>query len=317
MSTENEPLLSKEETDALLDAMRAGGALEQTADSVDLTAPDRPLRDALSKADRTGQLYAKVAAKLFLRRLGHTATAEEEPAEIVPFNVFANSFPHGTAIAVLRTSDNSSAFLAIGPALVQFILDARMGADTRAADPEGAGVPQTLSNVDREVLRPFMEALTDTFNRHWSETRSRLMLERVLPRTADMPPMAQFEPLLRIGFRATPTAAGTDDIVFALTSGAVLNTVPREPATSLVAPSADDRQRMLSSVAETDVESIAVLGLAESSVDELLKLQVGDILRLDSVPGQPVPVYVESVKLIRGMPVVQHGNLAIEVTERY
>lgn|GEM_PF-5208548 len=63
------------------------------------------------------------------------------------------------------------------------------------------------------------------------------------------------------------------------------------------------------------VSTVAELGSASMSLRELSQLEEGQVLRLDRDPQTAVTVYVEGVAKLQGMPTVQHGNLAIEVTE--
>src|SRR5882672_2340120 len=92
-----EPLLSAEETSALLDAMRSGS--EGTpVDSFDLASPERPLRDALSTADACARTMAEAVDKLVLRATGCSSATEELPAEITPYKVIRSSLPQGAAV---------------------------------------------------------------------------------------------------------------------------------------------------------------------------------------------------------------------------
>ena len=64
---------------------------------------------------------------------------------------------------------------------------------------------------------------------------------------------------------------------------------------------------------DVEVEVVAILGRTTTTVRALLALERGSVLRLDSAPERPVDVRVDGVTVLRGMPVVKDGNLAIEV----
>ena len=70
---------------------------------------------------------------------------------------------------------------------------------------------------------------------------------------------------------------------------------------------------MAARLAFAEIELVAVLGTRRSFVGEVLAMDVGQVLRLDSVPGQPLSLQVEGVTKLRGMPVIHHGNLAVEI----
>ena len=71
--------------------------------------------------------------------------------------------------------------------------------------------------------------------------------------------------------------------------------------------------RMGDVISDVEVEVVAVLGRTASTVRALLALERGAVLRLDGAPDRPIEVRVDGVTVLRGMPVVKDGNLAIEV----
>ncbi len=315
MTTEgHEPLLSAEETNALLDAMRSGvddGAGQ--VESVDLTSAERPLRDALGIADACARTMVTAVDKFMLRISGWSAATEELPAEITPYKVVRASVPQGAAVITFKSLDGSLGILTIGPLLVSFILDRRMGA------PLGKDAPleprTELSLLDRRLLEPVASALVGLFSKHWCDDPSVFHCGPVLAHSADLPMMAQFEPLLQVALRVVPMGMAGDQIVIALTSGAVLRGKGvRRKADEAYTPSPQDQMRMADALRHAEVEAIAVLGKVRSTVREVLSLQAGDLLRLESIPGEPIELHVGDKLVLFGMPVMRHGNLAMQVS---
>jgi flagellar motor switch protein FliM len=72
---------------------------------------------------------------------------------------------------------------------------------------------------------------------------------------------------------------------------------------------------MVSAIGGASVDAIAVLGEHRSTVRELLALRSGDILRLESTPEEPLELRIGDQIVVRGMPVVHRGNLALQVSE--
>ena len=75
------------------------------------------------------------------------------------------------------------------------------------------------------------------------------------------------------------------------------------------------REPLEALMGQVKVSTVAELGTASMSLRALSQLEVGQILRLDRDPQTAVTVYVEGVAKLQGTPTVQHGNLAIEVTD--
>jgi flagellar motor switch protein FliM len=160
-----------------------------------------------------------------------------------------------------------------------------------------------------------MSTIIELFDHVWTESDNHLKIGAVLTRPGDATMMSQFEPMLRVGLRLTAPGSEPDELVVALTGSAVLTTVPRAAETPPIKASPNDRSRMIGRVVTTEIRAIAILGQTKSNIREVLSLRQGDVIRLDSVPNQPVNVRVGSIPVLRGMPVVHHGNLAVEITE--
>jgi flagellar motor switch protein FliM len=92
---------------------------------------------------------------------------------------------------------------------------------------------------------------------------------------------------------------------------------PRLAASGGAAPQASSaeqwRHQLTESVRAVEVDVVAELGRVRSTLRKLLALKVGDVLRLDQAPGQPVVVSIGGVAKYRAQPTVRDGNLAVEL----
>ncbi len=313
-SESNEPLLSGEETEALLEAMRSSASAAPDILGADLASPDRPLRQALGRADRCVEELGRGMRGTMLRVARCSASAEPQPAEILPFNVLQQAIASGSAVALLHVGGVVGGIAVVGPSLSAFVIERRLGAPLKQSEnAEPPPVRDQLSAFDRRVLSPLFRALAESFGRAWTGAERDVALGELLARASDLPALPSIEPMLRFGMRVR-TPAATDDVVLALTSNAVRATAPREaPPAPPATP--DDRERLARRIAAAEVELVAVLGKSTTTVRELLALGAGDVVRLDQVPGKAVDVTIEGVTKLRGVPVVHHGNLAIEIEE--
>jgi flagellar motor switch protein FliM len=315
MSSDNpEPLLSAEETSALLDAMRSGTEGAEQVDNFDLASPERPLRDALSTADACARSMSEAIDKLILRTTGCSSTTEELPAEITPYKVIRGSLPQGAAVMSLSAADGGMGILVIGPKLVSFILDRRMGAPI--GTDLGGEARAELSPLDRRLLQPTASALGEIFGQIWCGDSKAFRASAVLAHNADLPMMAQFEPLLQLAMRVVPLGASGDQIVVALSGGQVIMAKAlRRPAALPSNAKAGDRARIEMALKHAEVDAVAVLGEVRSTIRQVLALNVGDLIRLDSTPDRPIELRSGDKMVLRGMPVVRHGNLALHVSQ--
>ena len=72
---------------------------------------------------------------------------------------------------------------------------------------------------------------------------------------------------------------------------------------------------MVARLSFAELELVAVLGKSQSTVRNVLSMVVGDVLRLDEAPTSPLQIFVEGQKKMIGVPVVSHGNIAVEITQ--
>lgn len=314
-SDNNEPLLSLEETNALLEAMRSGAEGFDEVESADLASPERPLRSALDRADACSRAMAHGIDKLMIRLSGTSTSTEEQPAEIIPYKVIRGSVAQGSGVATIHTRDGDMGLIVMGPALVSFLLDRRMGAPLQR-DPKAEHENRIeLSPLDRRLLTPMIQALAEMLGSHWAKDPEAFVAGTVYADAADVPMMAQFEPMLQLSLRIAPAGAPSDYVLFALSVGAVRSSIPRKKAAAGPSISQADRERMIACIRNSQVRLVAVLGETKSTVGHILSLARGDVLRLNGAPEHPVQVRVQDTVVMTGKPVVQHGNLAITVND--
>lgn len=308
-----EPLLSSDETEALLHAMRNNSAGTQGAREVDLGSPDSLLRAAQTHAESIVRDFAAESRGILRRLMGSAQTVKEGTVDVTPFNVFAASIVPGSAIAVLGGEDGVAGLLVVGAELTHRIMKKKLGAPLAVAADAPAETPRAfLSAVDRRIMRPFIEEELRAFTEAWGAPLSLSILE--LPaRAAELPRVPQFESLLRIPVVMNLTLDTTDEVALFLTAKAARLPKPAEPAKKPDLFVGIDRRRIAAQLSRAEVELVAVLGRAQSSIREVLGLEVGSVIRLNEAPETPVVITVEGQRKLIGSPVVHHGNLAISV----
>jgi len=309
-----EPLLSSDETEALLAAMRSGAANAQTAKELELGSTDQRLRQSLERADSVSKEFAAELRKMLRRVTGLPYPVREGTADVVPYNVVASSAAAGTAIGTLKLAGSVVGFLLLGPRLTVRVLSRRLGAAVPPADAPEEEPRAFLSPVDRRVSRPFLAETIGIFSELWSKRELDFELAEVLARPSDMPRLPQFEPMLRIPVSIGLTPEQGEEMWFVLTSAALPSVQHEEPESAAVTPAnIGERARLAARLSHAEIEVVAVLGHAMSTVRDVLRLSVGDVIRLNEPQDTPISVSVEGRQKLVGMPVVQHGNLAIEV----
>lgn len=308
-----EPLLSSDETEALLAAMRSGASNSQSTKELELGSTDQRLRQSLELADKVGKDFAAEMRKLLRRVTGLPYPVREGTADVVPFNVMSSSTVAGSGIGTLKVAGSVVGFLVMGPRLTVRVLSRRLGAAVPSAEAPEEEPRACLSPVDRRVSRPFFNETIALFSELWSKRELDLELADVLARPSDLPRLPQFEPMLRIPVSIALTPEQSEEMWFVLTSAALPAVQVAEPAAAAVTVNSGERARLAARLSHAEIEVVAVLGHAMSTVRDVLRLNVGDVIRLNEPQDTPIRVSVEGRQKLVGLPVVQHGNLAIEV----
>lgn len=86
-----------------------------------------------------------------------------------------------------------------------------------------------------------------------------------------------------------------------------------EPAAAPPAPARPDLG--IEFLADVDLHVRVELGKAKLNVKDVLKLNSGSVVGLDSLVGDPVNVFVNDRLVARGEVLVVHDNFAIRITE--
>jgi len=308
-----EPLLSDEETLALLAVVRETGTVEQVeAQGIDLASQDRRMAAAQAHAERVEPTFHLDLRKMLRRISGAVPQVRRVPADVASLDEVAGMVPLGAGLAVLQTRGGSLALLVISPALALTIIDRRLGAPL---DTDDAGSRGALSPLDRAVLRSFIEATVRSFGAAWCGQEDAFTVRDLVGSLDPDELGSRYDQVLRTRAYITLGKSLESDILFALSTGAVRDTLPTDRQVVVVVPTSDHRQRIASRLSQAEVDVVAHLGSMPSTVRELLALAVGDVIRLDHVPQNPIDVRIGDITKMRGMPVVEHGNLAVRVVE--
>ncbi len=323
---QEQPLLSGEETDALLGAMREGEK-DIPADDIDLTSPDRPIQSALPWADtKTGALCVGFR-KLLYKQLNVNFTVNSIQPEATPWGQVREDLAPNSALGCTETEDGGRLWVILDPTTTRGILNRRLGLNTSETPAnEGEGDPEAetdgnsesealetrpLSQVDRGILRSAFDHWAESAGIAWCDRQGAFRAKRVFTSPDALPEIDNTKPFLSIAFDILIGEQRKGRVLLIFDAEAVVSTVPKE--TKEETPSNEsETEKLVHRIMNAEVEISATLGQSDTSIREILALKLGDVVRLDSVPGTPIDTFVDDAPVFRGLPTVHHGNLAIE-----
>lgn len=293
---EGGPLLSAEESAALFDAIRSGAVEAHATRPASLGSADEPMRRAQRRLDDLAPLAANDLREALLRAGTVPESIEPGPCEVQPLEAFMKSLPPAAAIWTVRSEGEAVARVVLEPNLVAALLERRLG----AADALVGARPieRAPSPLELRVLEPLARSAAE-----------KIVAPFVPGPLVFGPPGRPSElgsplsPCATVTLTLTPRRGSPAEIRVALFASSLghVSCTPKVGA------------RIGDVLSDVEVEVVAVLGRATSTVRALLALERGSVLRLDGAPDRPIEVRVDGVPVLRGMPVVKDGNLAIEV----
>ncbi|NOZ86296.1 MAG: flagellar motor switch protein FliM [Deltaproteobacteria bacterium] len=315
-------ILSKNEVDALLSAVNEGiVATEDEKDidptvvrSLDLTSQDRISRQRLpgveSLAVKTANRIRTLFAGLFRRPMSVTL----RDTELVKFGEILSGLGGYAVINLIKLYPlHGSSMLVIEPDLFLSMITLLFGGKRAEHVPrKGPELTPIEARMARKLTKEILEQIEYAFE-GVVKLDSKYINTEVIPRFA---PIAITTDLcLQIKLRVELDEERSGDILLVIPYSALdpIKDKLKTLAKNEESLDANWRNAMLSLLVGVDTDVWAELGRTEMRVQDLLELQVGDVLLLDTALGQPAKLFLEGRPKYRGLPVKKKGMLAFKI----
>ncbi len=316
-------ILSQEEVDALLSSMASGEVeLEpqeaaNTKDAMsnlplyDLTAQNIMMREQFDVLDEVHDRFVNSLRNYMGSTLGVSVEIELASTEMVKFGEFMEGLPGQTSFHTFKMAPLiGSALLAIEGPLVFFLIDCMFGG-------AGKGIKQErdFTILEQRVMRKFAVAVLKDLEKAWA------LVHPLNISIGKSETKQQFVRLVSL----------SDFVVVVMTavslgefSANMLLCVPYlslEPIREKLsfknlrdAESEDSWAEQLKVLLnESEITIAAELGRTSHTVRNILNLNRGDVIMLDTGPQDLISVMVEKIPKFIGIPGVVAGNRAVQI----
>ncbi|MBC87273.1 MAG: flagellar motor switch protein FliM [Bdellovibrionaceae bacterium] len=325
-------VLSQSEVDALLAAVSegeidtgedaagggggGGGDDDRVVVSYDLTSQDRIIRGRLPQLDVIYEKFMRSFRVSLSSALRKIATLNHASTDFLKFGEFINTLPMPTCMSVLRfNSLRGSALFVIESKLAYALVDNFFGgADHPYTKIEG----KDFTPIELQIVRKVVDLAIVDLDAAWSSVEK---IDCSFVRTEVNPQFVGIVPPTDI------VIASTFDVELENANGTITLVVPYstiEPikqklSTGFQVESDQTDKKLWTSIikeqlVETNVNLKVDLGTTEISVDDLMKLKVGDVIPLDQDATGEFDVQVEGVKKYKAYYGIHHGTVAVQVT---
>jgi flagellar motor switch protein FliM len=319
-------VLSQSEVDALLSAVsdnrvdsdEEGGpeGLQSGVVQYDLANQDRIIRGRMPTLDIIHDRFIRLFRVTLSNSLRKMANLSVNSTGPLKFSEFMNSLPLPSCLNILRLDPlRGAAVMVIESKLLYALVDSFFG---------GNDVPYTkiegkdFTQIEIKIARRVVLSAIDDLEKAWEPVYP---LKIGYSRTEINPQFVAVVPPSDV------VIATTFDVELEKVSGTIKIVIPYstlEPIKSKLSVGFQSEQlevdfiwinRVKEQIMQTTANIVVKLGEASIQVRDLMNLEVGDIIQLDTDATMPLSVMVEGIPKFKGIPGLLRGNRAIRVTE--
>lgn len=319
-------VLSQSEVDALLSAVSdnrvdsdesgGGDGMQNGVVQYDLANQDRIIRGRMPTLDIIHDRFIRLFRVTLSNSLRKMANLSVNSTGPLKFSEFMNSLPLPSCLNILRLDPlRGAAVMVIESKLLYALVDSFFG---------GNDVPYTkiegkdFTQIEIKIARRVVLSAIDDLEKAWEPVYP---LKIGYSRTEINPQFVAVVPPSDV------VIATTFDVELEKVSGTIKIVIPYstlEPIKSKLSVGFQSEQlevdfiwinRVKEQIMQTTANLVVKLGEANIQVRDLMNLEVGDIIQLNTDATMPLSIMVEGVPKFKGIPGLLRGNRAIRVTE--
>ena len=318
-------ILSQSEIDALLKNISSGDADldnllhedETKITKYDFRRPSKFAKEHIRTLQIIHENYSKMVANIITRYLRTSFQIEVVSIEALTYLDFDKSVPNPSILALVDMSPlKGSIVLNMPPSIVYAIIDRLLGGSSGSTEVVKNFTAIELSTING-VIQHFVKQLAEP----WKNVIS---LKPTIQRIESNPELAQItspnEMIILVTFKTS--VDGVDDIITICYPHIVIESVmPRLNAklwfTSAKAKQFEEEAKKLVELkaSKTKVDVKALLGNASVTFDDVVNLQVGDIISLNTNIDDKLDIFINDYIKFKGNPGSNNKKFSLKITD--
>ncbi len=320
--------LSSEELDVLLQAMRLGGVGAparqpgQRAPSgkslrlYDFRSPDKFSKEQLRTLLLLHENFGRALTTALSALLRTTVQVAPTLAEQCPYSQFVRGIHDPTVLGILTLDPfPGNALMEIDPQAIFPIIDRLLGGPGQGT-VSGRSITDIEATVVRRVFMTILEAMVEAWH-SVTEVRPRLEAIETNPLFAQLVSPAEMVAYLVFSVQV---GSQTGEMKLCLPFMLLEPVLPMLTARHWMVKDprrkqAGDPEQLARDLADVSVTLSARLGRAAVTIGEMLNLEIGDIIQLDTPTGAAIDLYVKGKKKFRGKIGKVGRRLAVQVVD--
>lgn len=297
-------------------ASGGGGKDEKVVVTYDLTSQDRIIRGRLPQLDVIYEKFMRsfrVSLSSALRKIASLTLAS---TDFLKFGEFINTLPMPTCMTVLRFANlRGSALFVIESKLAYALVDSFFGgADRPYTKIEG----KDFTQIELSIVKKVVDLAIDDMEAAWSSVEK---IGCSFVRTEVNPQFVGIVPPTDVVIASTfdvelENANGTITIVIPYST---IEPIKQKLQSGFQVESDQTDKKLWTTIIKdqllaTDVNVRVDLGETEITVEDLMRLKVGDVIPLGQDSSGEFDIKVEGVEKFKGYYGIHHGTVAMQVT---
>jgi flagellar motor switch protein FliM len=321
-----EQILSQDEIDALLGAMAKGEVelepeppkteIERKIDveSYDLTSRKLLLQNQFYALEEVNDKLTRSLQDFFATSLQQSIETKLISNEVVNFEHFIQGFSNPTYFQIFTMEPLiGSALLAIEPNLVFSLIDCMFGGDGKSLSYER----KEFTALEIRLMNKMVFDILDIFETSWKA----IYPVKIEPKKNEVKP--EFVHLYHLNDLILSEIISISGKKFSGNIYFCLSYLMIEPIKEILSAKFL-REKEVEHCWEHEIKQridnmhlsiSAELGKKSYSIRELLRMQVGDILDLDTGPNEQITICIENVPKFSGYPGIVKGKRAVQICQ--
>ncbi|MBY0314606.1 MAG: flagellar motor switch protein FliM [Bdellovibrionales bacterium] len=320
-------VLSQSEVDALLSAVSDGEikptekkrkADEKVVVVYDLTSQDRIIRGRLPQLDVIYEKFMRSFRVTLSSAIRKIASLNHSSTDFLKFGEFINTLPTPTCMSVLRLGNlRGSALFVIETKLAYALIDSFFGGDDRPyAKVEG----KDFTPIELSIVKKVVELALGDLELAWEAVEP---IDCSFVRTEVNPQFVGIVPPTDVVIASTfdvelEKASGTMTLVIPY---AAIEPIKQKLSSGFQIESDQTDKKLWTKIFKEQLKDVALdvkvnLGEASISIEDLMKLKIGDVIPLNQDASKEIDILIENTKKFKGFYGVSHGSIAMKVTDK-
>jgi flagellar motor switch protein FliM len=320
-------ILSQDEIDALLTAISTGevdttdysAAKEQRKVKIyDFRRPDKFSKDQIRTLQMMHETFARLTTTALSAQLRALVSVHVASVDQLTYEEFIRSIPNPTTLAVINMDPlKGSAVLEIDPSITFTIIDKLFG-----GLGESAKISRELTDIELSVMEGIIVRILGNLREAWSnviDLRPRLGNIETNPQFAQIVPPNDMVVLITLETKVGEVEGMTNLCIPYITIEPVISKLSAQYWYSSIRKGATDENMSIiqGRLEAVELPVVAEIGEVEVSIQEVLGLQVGDVVKLiDTKVSSDMVLRIGGRKKYKCRPGLIGNRVAVQIGEK-